>query len=225
MRHASMNRIYRLIWSHVHHTWVIVSERTKGKGKASNRKLVASVLLAASHVAMAAPTGGTVTAGTGSVDQSGTTTTVTQTSQNLSLSWSSFNTTKNELVNFVQPSTSAIAVNRISDTNATQFLGKLTANGQIYLINPNGILFGPDSQINVGGLVASTLGISDSSLTSATRNFSGTGNGSIINQGTINAANGGYVAFIGNTVINQGTINATSGAVALGAGCHAELLG
>ncbi|MBT3065380.1 YDG domain-containing protein [Rhodoferax sp. U11-2br] len=213
-----MNRIYRLIWSHVHQTWVIVSERTKGKGKATSRKLIASALLAATHIAMAAPTGGQVTAGSGSVSQSGTTTTVTQSSQNLSLSWSSFNTTSNETVNFIQPSTSSIAVNRISDTSATQFYGQLNANGQVYLINPNGILFGAGSQINVGGLVASTLNISDASLTSATRNFSGTGSGSIINQGTINAANGGYVALIGNTVSNAGTINATAGAVALGAG-------
>jgi trimeric autotransporter adhesin len=207
----------------VHQTWVIVSERAKGKGKSANRKLIASALLVATHVAMAAPTDGQVTAGSGSVSQSGTTTTVTQSSQNLSLSWSSFNTTSNETVTFIQPSTSSIAVNRISDTSATQFYGQLNANGQVYLINPNGILFGAGSQINVGGLVASTLDISDASLTSATRNFSGTGSGSIINQGTINAANGSYVAFIGNTVSNQGTINAPSGAVALGAGSDVTL--
>ena len=223
MHHASMNRIYRLIWSHVHHTWVIVSERTKGKGKAANRKLIASALLVATHAAMAAPVGGQVTAGSGSVSQSGGTTTVTQSSQNLSLNWQSFNTTSHETVNFVQPSASAIAVNRISDTNATQFYGQLHANGQVYLINPNGILFGAGSQINVGGLVASTLNISDANLSSSTRNFSGTGNGSIINQGAINAANGGYVALIGNTVSNQGSINASSGSVALGAGSDVTL--
>jgi filamentous hemagglutinin family protein len=218
-----MNKIYRLIWSHFSQTWVIVSERTKGKGKAANRKLIASALLAATQIAIAAPVGGVVTAGTGSVSQSGNATTVTQSSQNLSLNWNSFNTSSNETVNFVQPSTSAIAVNRIGDTNATQFFGHLNANGQVYLINPNGVLFGAGSQINVGGLVASTLNVGDASLGSATRNFSGTGTGSIINQGTINTANGGYVAFIGNTVSNQGVINAPSGAVALGAGSDVTL--
>ncbi|MGK5037045.1 YDG domain-containing protein [Janthinobacterium sp. LB3P118] len=223
MRHASMNRIYRLIWSHVHHAWVIVPERTRGRGKAANRSLVFSALLAATPVAMAGPTGGQVTAGNGSISQNGSTTTVTQASQNLSLHWKSFNTTSQETVNFVQPSASAIAVNRISDTNGTQFFGRLNANGQVYLINPNGVLFGAGSHINVGGLVASTLDISDAGLNGTTRHFSGSGTGSIINQGTINAAHGGYVAFIGNTVSNQGSINAGAGAVALGAGSDVTL--
>jgi filamentous hemagglutinin family protein len=91
----------------------------------------------------------------------------------------------------VQPSASAIAVNRILDTNGTQILGRLNANGQVYLINPNGILFGQGAQVNVGGLVASTLDLNDASLSGNTRIFSGNGNGtgtgSIVNQGTINA--------------------------------------
>lgn len=172
---------------------------------------------------MAAPTGGQVTAGSGTISQNGTTTTITQSSQNLSLNWQSFNTSSNEIVNFVQPSASAIAVNRISDTNATQFFGKLNANGQVYLINPNGVLFGAGSQINVGGLVASTLDISDASLSNAMRNFSGAGTGSIINQGNITTSNGGYVAFIGNSVSNQGTISTPAGATALAAGSDVTL--
>ncbi|MGK5010830.1 YDG domain-containing protein [Janthinobacterium sp. MDB2-8] len=218
-----MNRIYRLIWSHVHQAWVIVPERTKGKGKTKSRTLVASALLAVTQLAMAGPTGGQVTAGNGSISQNGATTTVTQASQNLSLNWTSFNTGSQETVNFVQPSASAIAVNRISDTNGTQFFGQLNANGQVYLINPNGVLFGAGSHINVGGLVASTLDISDADINGAMRHFSGSGTGSIINQGTINAAHGGYVAFIGNTVSNQGSINAAAGAVALGAGSDVTL--
>ncbi|MDI3297507.1 YDG domain-containing protein, partial [Janthinobacterium tructae] len=221
--HASMNRIYRLVWSHVHQTWVAVHERARGKGKSANRRLIASVLLAASHSAMAGPTGGQVTAGNGTINQNGATTTVTQSSQNLSLNWQSFNTSSGETVNFVQPSASAIAVNRIGGNSATQFFGALNANGQVYLINPNGVLFGAGSQINVGGLVASTLDIGDASLNSATRNFRGAGNGSIINQGAINSAKGGYVAFIGNQVSNSGTINARAGTVALGAGSDVTL--
>ena len=72
------------------------------------------------------------------------------------LNWRSFNTSAGETVNFVQPSASAIAVNRILDTSGTQFFGRLQANGQVYLINPNGILFGASAQGNVGGPVAST---------------------------------------------------------------------
>src|ERR1019366_2867099 len=103
-------------------------------------------------------------------------------------------------------------------TNGSQILGHLDANGQVYLINPNGIIFGASAQVNVGGLVASTLDFSNSSLGSSTRSFGGDGAGSIVNQGTINATNGGYVALIGNRVTNQGVITAQLGTVALGAG-------
>jgi filamentous hemagglutinin family protein len=92
--------------------------------------------------AQAEPIGGQVSAGTGSVTQSGVTTTINQSSQNLALNWQSFNIAPQETVNFLQPSATAIAVNRIFDTNGTQILGRLNANGQVYLINPNGILFG-----------------------------------------------------------------------------------
>src|SRR5512135_1229639 len=216
-----MNRIYRIIWSQVLNAWIAVAENAKGRGKSgSGCKRIAGALALVLIVpaALAAPTGGQVTAGSGSISQSGNTTTINQSSQNLSLSWQSFNTTAQETVNFVQPSASAIAINRIYDTNGTQFFGHLNANGQVYLINPNGILFGAGSQVNVGGLVASTLDISDASLSNASRSFSGNGTGSIVNQGTITAANGGYVAFIGNTVSNQGTLTANQGAVAMGAG-------
>ncbi|WP_252717239.1 two-partner secretion domain-containing protein [Herbaspirillum sp. B65] len=219
-----MNRIYRLVWSHVQQAWVIVSERTRGQGKKVSRRLAAAAALsAASALAMAGPSGGAVTAGSGSISQSGNTTTITQGSQNLSVNWQSFNTTSAEKVNFVQPSASAIAVNRIQDVNATQFMGQLNANGQVYLINPNGILFGAGAQVNVGGLVASTLDINDAALGSSTRNFSGMGSGSIVNQGSINSANGGYVAFLGKQVANQGSITTTAGTTALAAGSDVTL--
>ncbi|MFJ3313895.1 YDG domain-containing protein [Herbaspirillum huttiense] len=219
-----MNRIYRLVWSHVQQAWVIVSERTRGQGKKVSRRLAAAAALsAASALAMAGPSGGAVTAGSGSISQSGNTTTVTQGSQNLSVNWQSFNTSSGEKVNFVQPSASAIAVNRIQDVNATQFMGQLNANGQVYLINPNGILFGAGAQVNVGSLVASTLDINDAALGSSTRNFSGMGSGSIVNQGSINSANGGYVAFLGKQVSNQGSIATTAGTTALAAGSDVTL--
>ncbi len=216
--HASVNRIYRLIWSHAQNTWVIVSELTRGQGKRSRRRLVAASLLAAVPFAQAGPIGGQVTAGNGSVAQAGNVTTVTQSSQHLSLNWQSFNTSAADTINFVQPSAAAIAVNRVLDNSPTQFFGRLNANGQVYLINPNGVLFGAGSQVNVGGLVASTLDTSNSGLANSTRRFSGSGTGSVINQGSINIGSGGYLAFIGNSVSNQGSITAPSGTVAMGAG-------
>ncbi|WP_442964393.1 YDG domain-containing protein [Pseudomonas sp. KNUC1026] len=166
---------------------------------------------------------GQITAGSGTVHQDGSVTTINQSSQNLSLDWQSFNTGASETVNFSQPSTSAIAVNRIADQNPTQFLGKLNANGQVYLINPNGVIFGSGAQVNVGGLVASTLDINDSAAAGNSRTFSGTGAGSVVNKGTINTANGGYVAFVGKHVENQGTITTPGGAAALAAGSDVTL--
>lgn len=215
-RHGSMNHIYRLVWSTVANCWVAVAENTRGRGEGTRRKLVAAALSVGSLAAQAGPTGGQVTAGSGNIAQSGATTTVTQASQNLSIDWSSFNIAPQETVNFVQPSATAIAVNRIFDPNGSQILGHLNANGQIFLINPNGILFGAGAQVNVGGLVASTLDWNGTTGNAAS--FSGNGTGSVLNLGTIKTANGGYAAFLGNHVGNQGIVTARLGTVALGAG-------
>ncbi len=221
-RHGSMNHIFRLVWSHATNGWVAVAETTRGRGKSSSRKLVAAALSLTAIAAQAGPSGGQVTAGTGQITQSGATTTINQASQNLSLNWATFNIGSQETVNFVQPSSSAIAVNRILDPNGSQIFGHLNANGQVYLINPNGILFGAGAQVNVGGLVASTLDTSDTVGGGASRSFSGSGSGSVINQGTITANGsgngGGYVALLGNHVANQGTISAQLGSVVLAGG-------
>ncbi|WP_431097934.1 beta strand repeat-containing protein [Polaromonas aquatica] len=193
-------------------------------GRWTLRKPVTAVLLLGAATAQAGPVDGQVTSGAASISQNGNSTTINQSSQNASLTWKSFNVGAQESVNFVQPSASAIAVNRILDTHGSQILGQLNANGQVFLINPNGILFGAGAQVNVGGLVASTLDVKDADLNSSKRSFSGPGAGSVVNQGSINAATGGYVALIGNTVRNQGTISAPQGSVALAAGSAATLI-
>ncbi|HEY0342062.1 MAG TPA: filamentous hemagglutinin N-terminal domain-containing protein, partial [Steroidobacteraceae bacterium] len=218
-----MNHVYRLVWSHVRNGWIAVSELAKGRKKGGGRKLTLAALSLSAAAAHAGPGGGQVVSGSGRISSSGNTTTVTQSSQNLSLNWQSFNIAPQETVNFRQPSSSAVAVNHIFDTNGTQILGHLNANGQIYLINPNGVLFGRGSVVNVGGLVASTLNPNDSAAGATTRSFSGSGTGSVTNEGTINAAPGGYVALLGNRVSNTGTIVAQMGTVALGAGSAVTL--
>jgi filamentous hemagglutinin family protein len=221
--HGSMNRLYRLVWSRARNAWVAVAETARGPGKESGRKLIAAALSLSAAFVQAAPMGGELASGTGSIAQSGSTTIVTQSSPNLSLTWKSFNIAPQETVSFRQPSASAIAVNRIFDTSGTQILGRLTANGQVWLINPNGILFGAGSQVNVGALVASTLNLNDAAPGGNARTFGAAGPGSVLNQGTITAADGGYVALLGNHVGNQGTIIARLGSVALGAGSAATL--
>ena len=222
-----MNRVYRLVWSQVMQVWVAVAESARGRGKAASRKLMASAILLSAVAAQAAPEGGQVVSGVGSISKSGATTTINQAHQKIALNWQSFNVAGNETVHFIQPSANAIAVNRIYDTNASQIMGRINANGQVFLINPNGVLFGAGAQVNVGGLVASTLDLNDASLSSNSRTFGGNGSsgtGSIVNQGTINATgSGGYVALLGYRVSNQGSISAPLGTVALGAGSAATL--
>jgi filamentous hemagglutinin family protein len=157
-----MNRIYRLVWNHVLNAWVAVSENAKGRGKsASARKCIVGAIAAlCGPMALAAPTGGQVSAGSGAIAQAGLNTTITQSSQNLAINWQSFGIAANEAVRFNQPNAAAIALNRVTSQNPSQILGSLSANGWVFVLNPNGILFGAGSQVNVGGLVASTLGLS-----------------------------------------------------------------
>ena len=188
-----------------------------------SRNLVVAGLVGSLTLAQALPQNGQVSSGTATVVQGSGLTTITQTSQNASLNWSSFNVAQGERVVFAQPNANAIALNRIADTRASQILGSLRANGQVFLVNPNGIVFGAGAQVNVGALVASTLAVGDSALALASKSFSGAATGRITNLGTIRADQGGYVALIGHQVSNQGSLQAAGGSVALAAGAQITL--
>lgn len=221
-----MNHVYRLVWSHVRNGWVAVSEIARGRHKGSGRTLLATTLSLAAvlaHAGQPGLLGGHVVSGSGAISTSGDTTTITQTSPTLSLTWLSFDVAPQQTVDFVQPSASSVAINDILSASPSEILGHLDANGQVFLINPNGIVFGKGAQVDVGGLVASTLALDPDSPSGGTRSFSGPGTGSVINRGSITAANGGFVALIGNTVINQGAIVARLGSVALGGGSSVTL--
>ena len=107
------------------------------------------------------PTGGTILAGDGSISSYGKSMTVNQTSDRMIADWSTFNIGEDASVRFNQPGSDSAALNRIHDSNPSQILGSLSANGQIYLINPSGIVFGKTAQVDVGGLIASASGMSD----------------------------------------------------------------
>jgi len=164
------------------------------------------------------PTGGTVTAGSAAIATGTNAVTVTQSSNAAAINWQSFDIAAGNTVTFVQPSSNAVALNRVTGPDASQILGNLTANGKVFLINPNGVLFGVGSQVNVAGLVASTLNISYADFMAGRYAFSGSGKGSVLNQGTITAGDGGYVALLGGNVGNDGTISARLGTVALAGG-------
>ncbi|MFN4128098.1 beta strand repeat-containing protein [Pannonibacter indicus] len=157
------------------------------------------------------PTGGTIAAGTGSIGTSGSTMTVTQTSNQLITNWNSFSIGSGATVNFVQPGASSMALNRVTGQDPSQILGNLNANGQVFLINPNGVAIGTSGRVQTGAFVASTLGITDSKFLAHDFTFTGSG-GSVINAGEVSGA---VVALIAPTVRNSGTI---TGDTALAAG-------
>ena len=175
--------------------------------------------LIASAPALAAPSGGVVTSGTGSIGQSGATTTITQTTPGLAIDWTRFNIQPGESVSFIQPGAGAIALNRVTGSESSSILGSLNANGTVFLLNPNGVLFGAGAHVNVGGLVASTLTLSNADFEAGRYVFSGSSTASVVNQGTISVPSGGKVALIANRVENTGSIQAPGGDVLLaGAG-------
>ncbi|MGL4408234.1 MAG: filamentous hemagglutinin N-terminal domain-containing protein, partial [Zoogloea sp.] len=225
-----MNHNYRLVWNALNECWVVTHEHARGRGKQGRSRRVIAGAVAAALVGLASPAasvfalpvGEQVTQGSGTVSRAGNTLNVNQTSQRLAINWSSFNIGASETVNFVQPNASAVALNRVLGSDPSQIYGKLNANGQVFLINPNGILFGQSAQVNVGGLVASSLNLSDSDFMAGKSTFSGAGS-SITNLGSVTAKAGGYVAFLGGQVSNQGTLVAHLGTVALAAGKQVSL--
>ena len=125
----------------------------------SRRKLylaVAAQMMFSAGV-KAAPTGGTIVGGDGSIDQSGVNTTIVQNTDRLAIDWESFNVGSQERVEFIQPDADSVALNRILGNEASQIFGRLDANGHVILMNPNGVFFGENASVNVGGLVASGL--------------------------------------------------------------------
>ncbi len=179
--------------------------------------LVAASPLLAAAPARAMPSGGAVVGGSADIAVSGASVTINQTSANAVINWQGFDVGGGESVTFVQPTTASVALNRVMGADPTTILGSLSANGKVFIVNPNGILFGPGAQVNVGGLVASTLGIGDDDFMAGRYHFSGEGSGSVLNRGAINAE-GGYVALLGAAVSNQGVISARLGSVVLAAG-------
>jgi len=235
-----MNHVYRLVWNRARNMLVPVAEIAGGWGKTGTprrrrsamvrlpalKPLAGAVLLAAGILpgaVWALPSGGQVAAGQASISQSGNAMTINQASDKAILNWSGFGIGADESVRFVQPSAASVALNRVVGNDASNIYGHLDANGQVFLVNPNGVYFAPGAQVNVGGLVASTLDITDEDFQNGNYRFSGESAASVVNAGDIRAAEGGYVALIGNTVGNNGAITTPGGATALGAGGSVDL--
>ncbi|QYG07296.1 YDG domain-containing protein [Janthinobacterium sp. PAMC25594] len=224
-----MNRIYRSIWNQATGAYAAVSENVKSAGKRSMpgcsgggahfalTSMAAALMMGYGSLALAGPAGGTVVAGQATINGAPGATVIRQGSQNAVINWASFNVGKGESVQFQQPNSNAVALNRVLGSDGTTILGNLSANGKVFIVNPNGVLFGQGASVNTAGLVASTLDISNSDFMAGKYQFSGNGTGKVLNQGSISAP-GGYVALLGANVSNEGTIQARLGSVALAAG-------
>lgn len=200
--------------------------------KSGNRNKILAGILTVFHLIqwvfpplmLANPTGATVVGGHATVSGVGTAhVTVNQASQQAILNWQSFNIAPHEVTQFVQPNASAIALNRIFDQNPSQILGSLQANGTVMLVNPNGVFFGSNAQVNVGGLIASSLNITNANFLAGHYLFTGSGiEGVVKNLGLIQGIHDG-VYLLAPNVTNGGVITAPGGNIVLAAGAKAYL--
>ena len=172
---------------------------------------LATLLLSTALYTHALPEGESVRNGTVNFQRNGNEMLIRQGSSKAIVNYSSFNVGASETVRFDQPSSSASILNRISGGSST-IAGNIQANGNVYLINRSGILFSSSAQVNVHGLVASSMELSDSDFLSGNLEFTG-GGGSVVNQGSLNA---NFVYLAGGSVQNSGSISASKIALAAG---------
>ena len=167
------------------------------------------------------PTSGSVQAGSATIDQvSDSQLNIYQSSNKAIIDWHSFSIAGGEHVSFELPSSDSVALNRVTGNDPSSIFGKLTSNGNVMLINRNGILFGNGAEIDVHGLVATSSDISNNDFMQGQNRFRIAPEifTTVTNQGLITAAEGGLVAFVAPGVQNTGIINARLGKVSLAAG-------
>ncbi|HCN9791387.1 TPA: filamentous hemagglutinin N-terminal domain-containing protein, partial [Escherichia coli] len=143
-----------------------------------------------------------------------------QNSQNMVANWNSFDIGKGNTVQFYQPNSSAVALNRVVGGGESKIMGNLKANGQVFLVNPNGVLFGKDASVSTSGFVASTRDIKNDDFMNRRYTFSGgqKAGAEIVNQGALTTNAGGYIVLAADKVSNSGTIRTPGGKTVLAAG-------
>ncbi|ALM84350.1 filamentous hemagglutinin N-terminal domain-containing protein [Bordetella sp. N] len=169
--------------------------------------------------AQANPTGGNVVAGSASINNAGNgTVNINQSSGKAIINWQGFSIGANETVNFVQPGSKSVTLNRVVGNDPSAIFGKLNANGTVMLVNPNGVVFGKSARVDVGGLVATTANIRDDDFMAGRYKFdqaSSKLNAMVINEGQISIKDSGLAALVAPAVQNSGVIEAKLGKVAL----------
>ncbi|MGK4530256.1 two-partner secretion system exoprotein TpsA4, partial [Pseudomonas aeruginosa] len=220
-----MNKSYTLVWNQATGCWNVASEGARRRSKSGRGKALvvagASLLgLFCQAPAFALPSGATVVSGDAGFQTStdGRHMVIDQQSHKLITNWNEFSVRADERVSFHQPGQDAVALNRVIGRNGSDIQGRIDANGKVFLVNPNGVVFGKSAQVNVGGLVASTLDLADRDFLAGNYQFSGDSGATVSNAGSLQASEGGSIALLGARVSNDGVIQAQLGDVALGAG-------
>jgi len=170
------------------------------------------------------PTGPAVVSGAATFTSAGSTLTVTN-SPNAIINWRGFSIGAGEATRFQQQSASSAVLNRVVGQDPSAILGTLWSNGRVFLVNPNGILFGQGSRVDVAGLVASTLNITDGDFLGGRLKFqAGAVANSIVNQGEVHSATGGNIYLVSPDITNSGVISSPSGEIILAAGKSVSLV-
>ena len=180
---------------------------------------VAFSFILATTQSFANPEGGRVVAGSATIQQ---TTAgrldVLQNSHKAIIDWRGFSIQNGEHTHFQQPNTSSMTLNRVTGGQSSVIHGNLSANGNVFLLNPNGVLFGKNSKVNVGGLIATTSQIDNDDFMAGSFSFdkgSDKLSAAVINRGQIKVTDGGTVVLAASSVSNEGLINARLGQVVL----------
>jgi filamentous hemagglutinin family protein len=221
---------FKVIFSKRLGTFVAVGEHASAQGKSARGEgargaaLAAVVFLAGLTSAYALdpsalPSGPTAVAGAAAIAVNGPRMDITQSTDRAAINWQSFNVGSGASVHIAQPSASSVLLNRVVGNEMSQIRGQISANGQVVLVNPNGIVMGPTGRITASAFTASSFDIADADFQAGHMRFQRSAHsGAVVNQGSIESTDaGGYVALIGADVSNQGTITTRQGAVVLAA--------
>lgn len=165
----------------------------------------------------AQPVGGNVVFGKGDISGSPNNTSIQQDSSRLAIDWQSFDVESGQVVEFIQPSSDAIALNRDLSGTLSEIHGSINANGSVFIVNQSGVLFGADAMINTGGLLVTDLAIAMESFPEGSLSFADfePTQGGIVNQGAIQTDSIAGVQLIGQHIENTGSIHANGADVHL----------
>ncbi|MCK9057306.1 filamentous hemagglutinin N-terminal domain-containing protein, partial [Haemophilus influenzae] len=236
-----MNKIYRLKFSKRLNALVAVSELARGCDHSTEKGSEKPARMKVRHLALKPLSAILLSLGVTSIPQSvlasglqgmdvvhGTATmqvdgnkTIIRNSVDAIINWKQFNIDQNEMVQFLQENNNSAVFNRVTSNQISQLKGILDSNGQVFLINPNGITIGKDAIINTNGFTASTLDISNENIKA--RNFTleqtkDKALAEIVNHGLITVGKDGSVNLIGGKVKNEGVISVNGGSISLLAG-------